>query len=407
MPVSDSFTDPAVQRCPFALMDQLQREQPLYPDPVTGFLVVTRYADLVYVNQHPQVFSNTTSVILDRKGSPVAEEVACRYARHGYLPMHTLVTNDPPSHGRYRALVDKVFTAPFVRQLEGRIEQITAELIDAFIHDGKADLLQAFAIKLPMFLIAEQLGVSRNDWQKFKLWSDITVEQINPALAPERELQITDHLIEMQNYLWQRAEYYRTEPAPTLLSRLAHAELDGQTLSARELVAIAHQLLVAGNETTTSTIATGVWLLLENPALRRRLSAEPTLIPNFIEETLRLHAPSPHLYRQVLQDTEINGQPVAKDSILMLSYLAGNRDPQKFPEPETLDLERSNARQHLAFGKGIHFCIGNQLARAELRIAFEHLLRRLPEMELDPDWPRPQFAALYHVHQLEQLHIRF
>ncbi|MGH7462466.1 MAG: cytochrome P450, partial [Longimicrobiales bacterium] len=397
----------AVQRCPFALIDRLQRESPLYRDPVTGFLVVTRYDDLLFVNQHPELFSNTTSVILDRKDSPVAGEVAGRYAEHGFLPMHTLVTNDPPSHSHYRALVDKVFTAPFVRQLEGRIEQITDELIDAFIGNGKADLLEEFAIKLPMFLIAEQLGVTKDDWQRFKLWSDLTVEQINPGLAPERELEITDQLIEMQNYLWQRAQHYLDNPAPTLLSRLAHAELDGQRLSARELVAIAHQLLVAGNETTTSTITTGIFLLLENPAVRQRLEDDPTLIGNFIEETLRLHSPSPHLYRQVLADTEINGQAVAKDSILMLSYLAGNRDPAKFPAPACIDLERNNGRQHLAFGKGIHFCIGNQLARAELRVAFEHLLRRLPGMRLDPDWPRPQFAALYHVHTLEQLHIRF
>jgi cytochrome P450 len=332
MTATASFTDPAVQRCPFSLMSRLQKESPLYPDPVTGFLVVTRYADLAFINQHPELFSNTTSVILDRKDSPVAGEVACRYAKRGYLPMHTLVTNDPPSHSRYRALVDKVFVAPFVRQLEDRIVQLTDELIDAFIKKGKADLLEDFAIKLPMFLIAEQLGVSKEDWQRFKLWSDLTVEQINPTLAPERELEITDHLIEMQNYLWERAEFYRSEPAPTLLSRLAHAELDGQRLSARELVAIAHQLLVAGNETTASTIATGIFLLLENHSVRQRLMADPSLISNFVEETLRLHAPSPHLYRQVIQDTEINGQAVAKDSILMLSYLAGNRDPDKFPQ---------------------------------------------------------------------------
>lgn len=407
MTSSASFTDPAVQRCPFALIDRLQQEDPLYRDPVTGFLVVTRYDDLLFVNQHPELFSSTTSVILDRTGSSVAEEVGKRFSEHGFLPMHTLVSNDPPSHTRYRALVDKVFTAPFVRQLEGRIEQLADELIEAFIGDGKVDLIEAFAVKLPMFLIAEQLGVSKDDWRRFKLWSDITVEQINPSLAPERELEITDQLIEMQNYLWQRAEHYLDNPAPTLLSRLAHAEVDGQRLTARELVAIAHQLLVAGNETTTSTIATGVFLLLENPVVRQRLMDDPALIGNFIEETLRLHAPSPHLYRQVLVDTQINGQPVAQGSILMLSYLAGNRDPSKFEAPACIDLERNNGRQHLAFGKGIHFCIGNQLARAELRVAFEHLLRRLPAMRLDPEWPKPQFAALYHVHTLEQLHLVF
>jgi cytochrome P450 len=407
MPSQASFTEPAIQRCPFGLMAKLQQESPIYRDPVTNFLVLTRHADIVYVNQHPELFSNTTSVILDRKGSSVAGEVARRYSEQGFLPMHTLVTNDPPSHTDYRALVESVFNASFVKQLEVHIEALADDLIDQFIGDKKVDLLIEFALKLPMYLISEQLGVSREDWRRFKLWSDITVEQINPGLAPERELEITDHLIEMQHYLLKRADEYRDQPAPTLLSRLAHAEIDGRRLEPRELVAIAHQLLVAGNETTTSAIATGVFMLLEAPELRERLQANPDLVTNFVEEVLRLHAPSPHLYRQVLQDCEIGGLAVAQDEVLMLSYLAGNRDPEKFESPAGLDLERKNGRQHLAFGRGIHFCIGNQLARAELRIAFQKLLARLPRMSLDPEWPKPEFAAIYHVHTLEQLHIVF
>lgn len=402
-----SFTEPAVQRCPFGLMTRLQQESPIYRDPVTNFLVLTRHADIVHVNQHPELFSNTTSVILDRKGSAVANEVVKRYSERGFLPMHTLVTNDPPSHSSYRALVETVFNASFVKQLEPHIEALADELIDQFIAAGSVDLMVEFALKLPMYLISEQLGVSKEDWRRFKLWSDITVEQINPGLAPERELEITDHLIEMQHYLLERAERYRKQPAPTLLSRLANAQIDGRQLDAREFVAIAHQLLVAGNETTTSAIATGVLMLLEAPDLRAQLQVNPDQVTSFVEEVLRLHAPSPHLYRQVLQDCEISGLPVAKDEVLMLSYLAANRDPDKFESPHCLDLERKNGRQHLAFGRGIHFCIGNQLARAELRIAFQRLLARLPHMRLDPERPKPEFAAIYHVHTLEQLHVMF
>ncbi|MCK8683301.1 cytochrome P450 [Pseudomonas umsongensis] len=402
-----SFTEPAIQRCPFGLMAKLQQESPIYRDPVTNFLVLTRHADIVYVNQHPQLFSNTTSVILDRKGSTVADEVVRRYSDRGLLPMHTLVTNDPPSHTNYRALVETVFNASFVKQLESHIEALADELIDDFIAAGNVDLMVEFALKLPMYLISEQLGVSKEDWRRFKLWSDITVEQINPGLAPERELEITDHLIEMQHYLLERAEHYREHPAPTLLSRLANAEIDDRKLDSREFVAIAHQLLVAGNETTTSAIATGVLMLLEAPELRAKLQANPDRVTTFVEEVLRLHAPSPHLYRQVLQDCDIGGFPIAKDEVLMLSYLAANRDPEKFESPHCLDLERKNGRQHLAFGRGIHFCIGNQLARAELRIAFQRLLARLPHMSLDPNWPKPEFAAIYHVHTLEQLHVIF
>lgn len=404
---TESFAQPDVQRCPFPLMAKLRSTAPVYRDPITNFLVISRYDDIVYVSQHPELFSNTTSVILDRKDSPVAAEVAKRYAERGFLPMHTLVTNDPPSHTRYRALVDKVFTATFVRDLEPHIAELCNELIDDFIERGKVELLREFAVKLPMYLITGQLGMPRQDWERFKHWSDISIEMINPTLAPERELEITDELIEMQQYIWRRAEEYRAAPAATLLSKLVHVELDGERLNPRELLGIMHQLLVAGNETTTNAIATGVWMLLENPALRAQLVAEPALIANFVEEVLRLHAPSPHLYRQVLQDTEIAGVKIAKDEVLMLSYLAGNHDESKFSCPDAIDLKRPNARQHLAFGRGIHFCIGNQLARAEMRVAFERLLARLPKLALDPAQPPPQFAAIYHVRGLERLDVVF
>lgn len=402
-----SFAQPEVQRCPFPLIARLHAEAPVYRDPMTGFLVISRYDDIVYVSQHPELFSNTTSVIIDRKDSPVAAEVARRYAERGFPAIHTLVTNDPPSHTGYRALVDKVFTASFVKNLEPHIAALCDELIDDFIGQGRVDLLREFAVKLPMYLITGQLGMPREDWQRFKHWSDISIEQINPTLAPERELQITDELIEMQQYIWRRAQEYERAPAETLLSKLVHVELDGRRLTPRELIGIMHQLLVAGNETTTNAIATGVWMLLEKPEVRARLVADSKLIPNFVEEVLRLHAPSPHLYRQVLQDTEINGVPVAKDSILMLSYIAGNHDAEKFPQPEQIDLHRANGRQHLAFGRGIHFCIGNQLARAEMRVAFERLLSRLPQLRADEDFPPAQFAAIYHVRGLEALHVRF
>ena len=237
--------------------------------------------------------------------------------------------------------------------------------------------------------------------------SDISIEMINPTLAPERELEITDDLIEMQQYIRQRAEAYRLQPADTLLSKLVHVELDGERLNPRELISIMHQLLVAGNETTTNAIGTGIWMLLEHQEVRAQLETEPTLMANFVEEVLRLHAPSPHLYRQVLADTEIGGVPIAKNSVLILSYLAANHDEHKFSCPEDIDLKRPNARQHMAFGRGIHFCIGNQLARAEMRVAFARLLARLPRLALDPEQPLPRFATIYHTRGLENLHTVF
>ncbi|MET0986644.1 MAG: cytochrome P450 [Steroidobacteraceae bacterium] len=402
-----SFAEPEIQRCPFDFFDQLHRDAPIYRDPITGFLVVSRYDDIVFVSQHPEIFSNTTTVVIDRKNSPVAAEVERRYRERGFVPMHSLVTNDPPSHTLYRALVDRVFSAQFVKTLEPHIEQLADGLIDDFIHAGKVDLLDRFAIRLPTYLITEQLGMPLKDWRKFKQWSDETTEAINPVIDPQRELQITDDLIEMQQYLWRRGQEYLQHPAETLLSRLMHAEIDGRRLEPREFVSVAHHLLVGGNDTTSNVIATGAWMLTRHPELKEHLQRDRALIPNYVEEALRMHSPAPHLYRQVLRDTELGGVQIKRNTIVMLSYLGANYDESKFENPRCPILDRKNARQHMAFGRGIHFCIGNQLARAELRIAFDRLLTRLPNMKLDPAMPEPRFAAHFHTHGLENLHVVF
>ncbi len=166
-------------------------------------------------------------------------------------------------------------------------------------------------------------------------------------------------------------------------------------------------LLVAGNETTTSAIAIAVWKLINEPELATALRATPEKIGTFCEEILRLHAPSPHLYRQALEDVEIEGVTIPKGAIVQVSYLAANRDAAQFQCPEKLDLDRKGAKNHLAFGRGIHFCIGNQLARAELRIAIGRLLDRIVGLHFDPAKPEPQFAELYHVHTLDRLDVAY
>ena len=403
----DSFTNPAVQRCPFPLIARLHAEAPVYKDPVTGFYIVTRYDDIAHISANPGLFSNQTSLIMSKAHSPVAAEVAKRFAERGFKRVHTLVTNDPPDHGKYRGLVDKVFSPAFVKSLEPGITDLAEGLIDAFIDDGEVDLLREYCVKIPIFVIADQLGVPRSEWKRFKAWSDAAIEAINPAIDPDRELALTDIIIDAQNYLFDRAMAYRDAPQDKLLSLIANAKIDGRLLEPAELVGVAEQLLVAGNETTTSAMAIAVWMLAENTSLQSSLTGAPEKIPAFVEEVLRLHAPSPHLYREARADTRLGDVNIPKGSIVQLSYLAGNRDPARYENPETLDLTRQNIRNHLAFGRGIHFCLGNKLARTELRIAIARLLARLGGFRLSPNHPPPAFAASYHVHTLESLHIAF
>jgi cytochrome P450 len=369
--------------------------------------IVTKYDDIAAVSAHPEVFSNKTTIVVARSDSPVAREVARRYRERGYSEVHTLVTNDPPSHAAYRALVDKIFTLSTVRALEPYILALVDELISGFAPRGRANLLPELAVKVPMFIIADQLGVDREDYGRFKIWSDVTVERNTPLLDPKRELEITDLLIEMQNYLAVKLEHYRKKPANNLLSRLAHADMDGRKLTNQELIAIAHQLLVAGNETTTTGIVTSMYFLLKDPELKARIAGDASLIPAYVEEILRVHSPIPHMWRVATQDTRIGTVDIPKGSVLVLSYLGGNHDPDHWSCPEKIEIGRKGARNHLAFGRGIHYCVGNQLARSEMKIAIQRLLERLPNLRLSPDHPEPQFIPHVQIHALDHLHVVF
>jgi cytochrome P450 len=316
-------------------------------------------------------------------------------------------TNDPPEHGLYRNVVERIFAPAFVRTLEPTITAIADELIDAFPATGTVDLLHDYCLKIPMFVIADQLGVPRDMWRTFKAWSDAEIEIINPTIDPARELELVELLIEAQNYLHARAVEFRTQPDDKLLSMIANSEVDGRAIRDEELVGIAEQLLVAGNETTTSALAIAVWKLLGDPSLEAGMRARPESIGSFIEEVLRMHAPSPHLYRELTRDAEIGGVAIPKGAVLQVSYLAANHDPAQFACPERFDPDRKGLRNHLAFGRGIHFCIGNQLARAELRIGIARLLERLEGIRFAPGMPQPQFAPLFHVHTLDSLFITY
>lgn len=404
-----SFSDEQVQRCPFEFIEKLHDGPRAYKDPRTGFYVVSRYDDIAYVSGNTDIFSNQTFVIhSERADTPDGRAIADRYReRGGVIRMDTMVTADAPVHARYRTLVDKVFTPSFVKRLEPLLGELCDELIDEFSERGFADLVDEFCIRLPMYVIVDQLGVDRAEWRTFKLWSDATIGLIDPSLPLERKLELADHHIDMELFLIEQARRFRAEPVDKMLSNLANAQVDGRYLDDVEFVSIAEQLFVAGNETTTSAIGHAVRQLILNPEIRDRLLAEPAKVGAYVEEILRLHAPSPHLYRTVLKDTEIGGVAIPKGSLVMISYLAANRDENTYKCPEAIDLERPGIRNHLAFGRGIHYCLGNLLARGEMRQAVARLLARIPDMTFDPAYPEPGFAPLFHVHTLDQLHVRF
>ncbi|AWK73906.1 cytochrome [Rhodococcus oxybenzonivorans] len=368
-----SFADPDVYACPFPAYDRLREEQPVYCDPKSGHYVLTRYDDVRKAMLNVAALSNNTGVMGDRWAS----EANHLFETEGWLPMNTLVSNDPPGHRAYRALVDKVFTTQKVRSLEPRIQQLVDELIDDFVGLSEIDFLAAFAVPLPMYVISEQLGVAHEDRAQFKHWSDVAMESMNPLVTPERQIVLARELIAMQRYMARQIDRVRATPDDKLLSRLANSETEGRRLDMRELQSLILQILVAGNETTTTTLALGMKTLIERPDLADTVRRDPGYAQLFVEETLRVTAPLQTLFRRALADVEIGGVTIPLGSMVEVRFGAANRDPRQFACPADVDLDRPNSASHLSFGAGIHMCVGNQLARAELRLAFQTLTRRL------------------------------
>jgi cytochrome P450 len=369
---------PETAECPFPFYEAMRNECPVYQVPGAGFFIVSRFEDVLHVLRHPEIFSSKSGPGL----RPVPDEEVISIMRQGWMPVDTLLTNDPPAHARYRALVNKAFSARRVASLEPSVTQIANDLIDAFIADGEVELVQQFAVPLPLTVIADALGVDRADMDRFKRWSDDSVAPLGGFLTREREIECARSIVEFQHYFAEQLEERRTHPRDDILTDLLNAHIggegeEGRPLNMAEMLSILQQILVAGNETTTNLIASGMMLLTRDHALMERLAREPDRIPNFVEEALRLESPVQGLFRMAVQDTEIGGTPIPAGSRILLSYASANRDEREFDHPELIDLERENPEGHLAFGRGIHFCLGAALARLEARVAFTLLLTRL------------------------------
>jgi cytochrome P450 len=401
-----TFTNPELRRRPFPIYQKLRRERPVYKDPVSGNYILTRYDDVRSAAMNTKTLSCKTGIIQTRK-SPISDQIDQMFAARGYLPMDTLVTNDPPEHRRYRALVDKAFTRDKVEGLEPQIERAVAELIDGFIDKDEVDFFDAFAMRLPLTVFTEILGVTDRDIDKFKRWSDMSLETSNPALAPERELELASAVIELQQYLALNVERVRRTPDSSLLSAIVHASVDDRPLEMRELISILWLLFIAGGETTANAIAGGMAILIEQPQLADEIRDDDEKLSAFVEEVLRIKAPATTMFRRATVDMEIGGVAIPAGSIIETRFGAANLDPEMFPDPEVVDLQRENARAHLTFGVGIHFCIGNQLARGELRAAFSQLVRRLENFRPSRGDDSYSYTTSYVAYGLTQLWLGF
>jgi cytochrome P450 len=401
-----SFIDPEVQRCPFAAYAAVRGQGPVYYDPSCGYYFVTGYDEVRKWAADTVNLSNVTGLLLV-KDAPYQPRIDAIYEEHGFLPVNTLTVSDPPLHTFHRSLVDKVFSASRVRQMEDYLQSIIDELIDGFINRGRCDFYREFASKVPLFVIADALGVKPDDVDQFRAWSEAVIQEGDPNNGEERQAAITHTICELQQFIARMAEQYRREPADCLLSDLVHAEDNGRRMSDRELVSIVVILIAAGIDSTALALASTMYRLIEAPERQDMLRDRPELMPNFIEEVLRLEAPVQGLYRRVVNDITIAGVAIPKGATVVLRFGAANRDPAQFAEPDVLEADRGNARSHLTFGAGPHFCIGNQLSRSELRIAFNTLLRRMRNIRLAEGEGSAEWVSHFLVYGPYKLDIAF
>jgi cytochrome P450 len=377
---------------PHPVFRRLRREDPVHWYPGSGGAwCLLEHADIETVSRNPRLFTST-------RGIQIGLTVEGMRPR-GIPP--TILEMDPPEHNRYRKLVIQAFTPAATSKLEPVVRRLARECVDAIEPGSHVDLVDALAVPVPMFAIADMLGVSREDRADFKRWSDSMIE----AGGGFRSASTDAAMMEMFAYFQRVLEERRREPKDDLISTLAHASIDGDRLSDPEILMFCITLLAAGNETTRNLISGGSLLLMRNPEERQKLLARPELLPQAVEEMLRWWTPVHSFIRTATEDTEIQGRRIRAGQTLLLLYGSANRDEKVWgDDADRFDVTRDHTRRrHLAFGFGEHLCLGAPLARLEAQVVFEELLARFPDFELAGE---PVMLHSRLMHGIEQLPVK-
>jgi len=376
---------PETHANPYPRYHQLREQDPVHWSELMEAWVLTRYDDVVAVLKDARFSADRR-----RARNRFAQQAAQMQQEVGPLGQATtMLSADPPQHTRLRGLVSKAFTPRAVEALRPRIQEIVDELLDAVDGSGQFDVIQDLAYPLPVIVIAEMLGVPPEERARFKRWSgDVVATLGGPFASPETFERSRTSAQELAEYFRGVIAERRREPRDDLLSALLAAEEQGQVLSEEELLATCILLLIAGNETTTNLIGNGMLALLRHPGQLEKLRSDPSLTESAVEEFLRYDGPVQATGRVALEDVEVGEQVIQGGQVAFTLLGAANRDPTRFPNPDRLDLARDD-NQHVAFGYGIHYCLGAPLARVEAQAAFPTLLRRFPKLELatgEPEW---------------------
>ncbi len=384
--------DPEFRANPYPHYDPLLAGPPPIIDAgPMKFALVARYADVTAgLRDHEHLSS--------MQPPPPPEQVY----EGRFKGARNMLGSDPPQHSRLRRLVSRDFTPRRIRELEPRIREIAKDLLDKVEAKGQFDLMADIANVLPVTVIAEMLGVPPELNAKFKRWSDTIIGGDNrmPGMPPPPEL--VRAIDELGDYFTDEIERRRAHPGPDLVSALVAAHDEGEVMSAADLLSFITLLLLAGNETTTNLIGNGTLALGRNPDQFDALKRNPAMLPRAIEEMLRYDGPVQSTVRFAKEAVSLGGTEIPAGALALMIVAAANRDPAQFKDPEKFDITR-DPNEHVAFGEGIHFCIGAPLARMEARITFEAMLERFPRLRLKDPAMKPVYKGSYFLRGLESL----
>lgn len=367
-------TSPSFLQQPHASLELLRREAPIHHVASGNYYFVSRYDDVQDLLRRPEDFSSYFAPLFDGIG-----EV--------FVPEPVLNFSDPPIHGRTKALALRAFSPRRVNGLERQITEWVDRLIDEFIDDGEVELLHQFAIPLPMTVIAHLLGVPLEDRDRFKHWSDAMIVFFDPAASSTEVRHARGAIEEANRYLLDKLHKRRAHPREDLISTLATARTDDgcdTLLTDGEALSMIQLLLTGGNETTTNAIVNSMLILLDNRSTIDGLRHGRLSWDHVVEELLRLEPPVRGFWRLATRDTELGGTHLPKGALIFFSITSANRDAAHFDVPGRLDADRRNGKAHMAFGQGIHLCVGAWLARKELKVSLQRLLARMSDIHLTP-----------------------
>jgi cytochrome P450 len=384
-----TFRDPKVMQNPYPYYERLRAEDPVHFDEGIQTWLVTRHDDILAVARNTEAYSDEMRVSKAIR-SPFQDEVDEYMKREGFMVLDPADSFkvDGELHARRRKLVAHAFTGPIVAGMEARVAALCRDKAAALVGRSEVDLVREYAMPIPILVICDALGLPMDHVDEISRGADSMVAQVGAGATREVAYQRARDVLQLHRFVRQAIEERRRNPGPDLISQIVHARIDDPSapqLTERELMAIATVALAGGVDTTRNGIAFGLHALAMRPDLLARLRAskeQDREIGRFNDETLRFYSPVPQLPRITTTETVLRGKTIPKGSFVLLCWASGNRDPLRFAEPEKFDMDRTGLQQHLAFGTGIHYCLGAMLARQEMKCSIREIVNNVESLEL-------------------------